>query len=86
LTCFGSIPHRIQAGPIQSRAGTPIITVLRRQIMTLGSDPFTQRLKLRANGAACLLRLGRHSSVNGNSHRALRSAAAVSVTALKINS
>jgi hypothetical protein len=55
VTCFGSIPHGIQAGPIQSRPGTPIITVLRRQIMTLGSNPLTQRLQLRANGAACFL-------------------------------
>ena len=49
---LGGITQRVQAGPVQSGAGMPVVDVLADQLVTGGGDVFAQQRQLRADGAA----------------------------------
>ena len=66
---LGGITQRVQAGPVQSGAGMPVVDVLADQLVTGSGDVFAQQRQLRADGAAVGLRLGGHPRIQRRPHR-----------------
>ena len=66
---LGGVAQRVEAGPVQPRAGLAVVDVLAGQLIPGGADMLAQRLQLGADRAALGLPLGGHPRVDGDLHR-----------------
>ena len=66
---LGGVAQRVQAGPVQPRAGLPVVDVFAGQLVPAGRDVLAQYLQLGADRAASGLPLGRDPGVKGDLHR-----------------
>ena len=66
---LGGVTQRVQAGPVQSGTGVPVIDELADQLVPGGADVVPQRRELGADGAAFGLPLGRHPGIERHLHR-----------------
>ena len=69
-TCFGGVAQRVQAGPVQSGAGMPVVAEFGDEFVTGRADPVAQHGELAADRAAFLLPFRGYSRVDRDSHRA----------------
>lgn len=65
---FGLIAQRVESGTIKTRARKAVVAKLADELMPFGRDARSQDFELRADRAACLLRLARYSGVERYFH------------------